>query len=274
MSKDYTFITNLLQTPSYPVLVDWLDFLPYPPKAFICFFGGNTDAETMVRDLCAARGIDLVVAPNDLTENIRHDELPVLRWQFGNVTTPWCIRVSLDTLAYRDDDFDWLSYAIDRIEAEDLVYMSGSTKRYRTDKPTADKGFLLTQRVSLNFVLIRPGDWLKMLDDFLATRDEVKRFNTEGCVEHYCTENNAWGLRLENLPGRRIFHVQEWRPRISMVRDAFRAGRGIEPFMEGYCEDEVKMRLWRRYYMFPKPSLLRRVRISFGGWRRRTFSQG
>ncbi len=265
-------ITNLLQAPSYPVLVDWLDFMPYPPQALVCFCGGNAATKALVRDLCRARGIDFVQPPDDLTEDIRKNELPVLRWQFENVHTSWCIRVSLDTLPYRSDEFDWLSHALDRIEDEELLYMTGSTKRYRADKTAGDDGFLLTQRMSINFVLIRPNDWLKMLDDFVAIQGRFERYNTEGCVEYHCAQNDVWGLRLENLARRRVFHVQEWGERIAMVRDAFRAGRNIAPFMDGYCDDEEPTRPWTRYYMFPRPSVIRRLRIAFGAWRRRIWS--
>src|SRR6056297_2192430 len=222
MSEKYTLVTNFLQTPSYPVLVDWLDFLPYPPRALLCFCGTNRETEKLARDLCAERGIEFVLPPGDLTEDIRKSDLPVIRWHFENTRTPWCLRVALDTIPYFADEADnWLSRAIDMMVANDWLFLTGSTRNYRADRRLDEDGFLLTQRVSVNFFLIRPERWLTIFDAFVAAQPEYKRFFPEGAIERYCADNDVWGLRLENTGTRRVFHVQEWGERIADIRRAF-----------------------------------------------------
>lgn len=267
---DYTLVTNLLQGHSLPVLIDWLDFLPRKPKALICFFGSNTASEKAVADQCAQRGIDFVVAPKEITSDIRKGDALVAKWQFGHTKTPWVMRIALDTLAYSTDPSDWLSPAIEELNTTDKLFLTGSTKIYRTDKPTPSPDLFFTQRVSINFILIQPAQWIEIYDDYIAKTPNPSRFSTEKCLEDYCAENNVWGLRLKNIDQRRIFHVQEWGERISKVRDAFRKGRGIQPFLNGYVEDEGK-HPWNRYFMSPKPPLVRRARIAFGAWRRGVF---
>lgn len=267
MSEPYTLVTNFLQTPSYPVLVDWLDFLPYPPQALLCYCGENRDTEKMARELCAERGIEFVLPPGDLTEDIRKSDLPVIRWHFENTKTPWCMRVALDTIPYRTDEADWLSQAIDIMKSEDRLFLTGSTKPFRADQPAGADGFLLTTRVSLNFFMIRPERWIEIFDAFVAEQPVYKRFFPEGAIEHYSKNNNVLGLRLENTTTRRVFHVQEWDERVAGIRTAFRAGQGIGPFLDGYTDDERYD--WERYFMWPKPPVAKRARIAFGAWRRR-----
>jgi hypothetical protein len=269
MARDFALITNLLQAESYQILCDWLDFMPYPPRTLICFCGANRETEGLVRDLCEARGITLKLPPETLTEDIRKNDQPVIEWQFRNVEEPYCLRVALDTIPLQTGDFDWLSYCMDQMEAQDLLFTTGSTKIYRADKPTARDGFLLTQRVSLNFFLLRPQMWLELAERYTDRKPEFGRFFPEGMLERHCRENGLYGLRLDNRPDLRIFHVQIWDARIDAIRSAFRAGRGIEPFLKGYEDELPKLHAWQRYYMFPKPPLIRRLRIAIGEARRK-----
>lgn len=270
MSHDYTLITNLLQTVSMPVLEDWVDFFDRPPKTIICFFGGNRDSETLLRSFCEDRGIALIVTPEDLTEDIRKHDLPILRWQFAHAPDPYCVRISLDTLPYRDGHDGWFDACIDTMKADDLLFVTGSTRNYRSDQSHPTAGYFRTQRVSFNFFLTRPQVWLSLEKENSHLEEVYGRYHSEGFLEQYCREQGKYGLRLENTPDFRIFHVQAWDERMMKVREAFHAGRGIGPFLKGWEEDQRHP--WTMWYMYPKPSLLKRIRIELGRIRREMFA--
>jgi hypothetical protein len=267
MSHSYAIVTNLLQTVSMQVLVDWVDFFDTPPSSIVCYFGGNRDAETLLQDFCDTRGITLIVAPDDLTEDIRKLDMPVLRWQFANVPEDYCVRVSLDTLPFRNGRDGWFEACIDTMEAEDLVYATGSTRKFRTDQAHPTPGYVLTQRVSFNFIVMRPQRWLELERQYAHLEKVYDRFHCEGFLEDYCRETGRYGLRLENGTDFRIFHVQIWDERMLEVRDNFRAGRGIGPFITGYEDDQLYE--WTMYYMHPKPPLPKRIRIEMGRLRQK-----
>ncbi|WP_097068660.1 hypothetical protein [Rhodobacter maris] len=72
-------------------------------------------------------------------------------------------------------------------------------------------------------------------------------------------------MRLLNRPDWRVFHCQEWGPRLLEVRSAFRAGRKIARYLRGYQEQLPR----GDYYLLPRPPLHRRLRILLGKWRRK-----
>jgi hypothetical protein len=266
MTRDITLITNLLQMPSLPVLVDWIEFLPRPPKTLICYVGGDAEIEAALHGLCDEHGIALILVPTDLTEDIRKSELPVILWQMQNAPEDYVLRVTLDTIPYRTDDADWLSYCIETMEAEHHPFTTGSTRPFRADRPLDRAGFGLTRRVSFNFILMRARFWLDLEARSRHLMEKYDRYYIEGLLEDFCEDTDRWGLRLINIPERRVFHVQVWDSRIDAIRRAFHEGRDLGPHLRGHEDDQNYD--WDRYYMWPKPSWLKRARIHFGKWRR------
>lgn len=269
MQRDYALLTNLITPQSLPVLRDWLDFMPYPPKRLICYCGYNEGNKALLRDLAREVGTTLVIAPDTLTEDIRTSDLPVLEWQFAQVEEEYCLKISLDTIPYQKRDEDWLNPIIDTMEQEGFVFLTGSTRLFRADTPYRDPDLYRTQRISLNFVIMRPEFWL----DLFRTRTDLKqqygRFACEGIVEHHSRENGLYGLRLANTTDRRVFHVQIWDERIDARRAAIRDDAKVAHFLTGYEDDYTYP--WERYFMFPKHPLMRRIRIGLGRMRRQIF---
>lgn len=276
MQRDYAMVTNLMQVESFPVLEDWLDFMPYPPRTLICFCGANEDAKILLRDLAARVGLTLIIAPEELTDDIRKYETKVLEWQFDQVEEDFCLRVTLDTLSYRTTTTDWLNRTIDILERDDLLYATGSTRLFRTDTPHGDMSneephLFLTRRISFNFVIIRPETWLDLYRGHPDPQGAYGRYSIEGVVEHHCRDSGRYGLRLANSPEWRVFHVQVWDERINAIRTAFRDNTKVGRFLNGY--EDGRRHPWEKYFMYPAPSLLRRFRIGAGRLRRQIFSK-
>lgn len=270
MTRPYALATNLLQPLSIRILEDWVDFLGRPPAALHCFCGGNDEAKATAERFCAERGIPLVLTPDEVCEDVRRSEMPVLHWQFDRIEEEYCVLVRLDTFPYREGSEDWLDRCIDVMEAEGLLFATSAARVFRADLPMAQDGCMKTQRLSNNFIVLRPKEWLALEARYSHLKDTYDRFYSEGFLETHCRETGAYGLRLVNRPDWRVFHVQVWDERMWTVRENFRAGKGIAPFLTGYEDDQYYH--WDMYYMFPKPPWLKRMRIELGRLRRAIFS--
>ncbi len=275
MSRDYALVFNLQQAESYNVLTDWLDFLPYPPKTMVAYFRGNAETRGLVEDLAAEVGADLVVVPDDLITDHRNQETDLVDWQFSQVKEPFCIRVNMDTIAYRTTQDDWLTPVFERIERGDVLFATGSTQPFRADRPDEGPGLMRTRRISFNFVALRPETWLNLHRGHPDPKGAWGRYSIEAVVENHCEEADVDGLRMVNTADWRIFHVQVWDARIDTIRAAFREPAKVAEFLQGY-EDERK-KPWERYFMYPEPPKIQQMitkwRVEFGRFRRELFSR-
>lgn len=270
--QPYALATNVMDPLSIGVLEDWLNFLGPQPGSLHCFCGGNEAAKDAVSRLCTTRGIRLILTPDEVCEDVRHDEISILRWQFEHVSEPYCALIHLDTLPYREGDDDWLAESLAAMEENGFLFITGSSRVFRADRARETPSQMATQRISNNFVVLRPREWLALEREYRPIRDRFERYYTEAFIEHHCAEKDVWGLRLVNRPDWRVFHVQVWDTRIWAIREKFRAGQGIDAFLNGYEDDQLY--LWDMYYMHPKPSWLRLMRIKLGRLRREIFAAG
>lgn len=270
MTRPYALATNLLQPLSIRVLEDWVDFMGLPPSTLHCFCGGNGEAKATIEHFCSERGIALVLTPDEVCEDVRASEMPVLTWQFSNVEEEYCVLVRLDAFPYRDGSADWLDRCIEVMEAEGFLFATGSVRAFRADLPMAQDAYMKTQRLSNNFIILRPKEWLSLETQYSQQKETFGRFYSEGFLETHCRNTGSYGLRLVNRPNWRVFHVQVWDERMWTVRENFRAGKDIAPFLNGYEDDQYY--LWDMYYMHPKPPWLKRMRIELGRLRRAIFA--
>ncbi|MGR3504375.1 MAG: hypothetical protein ACU0B7_00715 [Paracoccaceae bacterium] len=269
-SFSVALLTFVLQRHHIIILEDWIDFMKGAVVELVVHLGEDKEIEVGLKKLCEIRGIRLVnlgtVTVFEATENERE----LMQSQFDLVSTERACIVRLDTLPFCIEGVDWLADAIKIQFQSDAVFITGSTLPFRNDRIIASKKFRLTQRISNCFLIIDVDFWRKFQQGRIDSDKKYGRFAVEGAVEDFLEDNNLWGLRLLNSNDVRVFHCQEWGPRLIYVREQFRRGRALHPFLEGFQDDY--MGADARYYMQPNSSFLRKIRISFGAWRRSLFS--
>ncbi|TRW95100.1 hypothetical protein FNJ84_17590 [Paracoccus sp. M683] len=260
-------MTFVLQEHHCLILQDWIEFLDWPVTALIVHVGQQDQIRASLGALCACHDIQLHVLGTTTAAETTTDENPLLAAQFAAVQTDFGCVVRLDNIPFRQPDLNWQDPAWALMQAQGARFLTGTTLPYRADRPLTDAHFALTQRISNGFLMIRPADWLEFQRGTEGSQDRYGRFSSEGAAEDYVAAMDIWGLRLLNSPDIRIFHCHEWGPRLPVIRDAFRKGTGIGRFLKGFQDDYFGANA--RFYMKPRPPLMRRARIFLGHWRRR-----
>lgn len=270
-ASGFSLLTFVLQPAHCVVLRDWMEFFDQPPDRLVVHVGQDPAIADQLRSLASEFGAELVIAgqtdPAQTTEN----ETGLLWQQFDLIGDDLACIVRLDTLPYRQPDLPWQATAMAAMARHGAAFLTGSTLPFRADTTLPETGLMQTQRFSNCFAILPAPVWRKAQQAQQSGADAFGRFGSEAAVELYCAETGAFGLRLLNSPDLRIFHCQEWGPRMAEVRAAFHAGRGIAPFLRGYQDDFMGARA--RFYMERRPPLSRRVRILLGRWKRNLLGQ-
>lgn len=263
-------LTFVLEEHHCVILEDWIAFFDHPIAELVVHLGKDPGIETRVRQLCEAHGIRLHDMGRTTPRETTDSEQQLLEKQFDAVTADLGCVVRLDTIPYRARNVTWQDAALALMKETGACFMTGSTLPYRADRPTARPEFMLTQSISNCFLVIQPEIWRTLQAGTQDSESKYGRFLVEGAAEDYVAENGLWGLRLVNGEDIRIFHCQEWGLRLLRIRDSFRKGYRISPFLRGYQDDYLYENA--RYYMQRREPLLRRARVFLGYWRRRLFN--
>ncbi|MCE8517516.1 hypothetical protein KBY31_12395 [Ruegeria pomeroyi] len=265
-ANGFSLLTFVLQPAHCTILRDWMGFFDQPPDRLVVHVGQDPAIAKDLTDLAGAFGAELVIAgqtnPAETTEN----ETGLLWQQFDLIGDDLACIVRLDTLPYRQSNLPWQAEAMEAMAQHDALFLTGSTLPFRADTPLPGTDLMRTQRFSNCFAILPANVWREAQRAQQSDADTFGRFGSEAAVELYCSETGAFGLRLINRPELRVFHCQEWGPRMELVRAAFQAGRGIAPFLKGYQDDFMGARA--RFYMEKRPPLHRRARILLGRWKR------
>lgn len=265
--QSVALLTFVLQDHHCVILEDWLAFLDHPVTELVVHVGIDPGIVARLQRLCDAHAIRLHNLGSITARETTDDEQRLLASQFGAVTTDFGCVIRLDTLPYRTAGTPWQATTMAMLASTGACFVTGSTLPYRADQLTEDPTVLLTQRLSNCFLLIRPEIWRELQTGTPGSAAKYGRFLVEGAAEDYLAAHGHWGLRLLNRPDLRIFHCQEWGPRLLTVRDRFRAGDRISAYLEGYQDDPPKA--GSHIYLEPRQPILKRIRIFVGYWRRR-----
>jgi hypothetical protein len=266
---DYSLLTIIMHQDHLAVLDDWIDFIAYPPRRLVTV----TSPSASLRDLISAwgsnRNIPVVFSGECDASEIAEYEGKYLRQQFDLVGEDTCIVVRLDTFPARQGHSDWLINSMDRMTKEGAKFITGSTKRYRSDEPTDNPNYLKTRRISNNFLIVEAPVWRALYARGEGFRGEFGRYYAEGIIEKLCAIDNIFGMRIANTNHWRVLHTQAWGSTAPQVREAVKnGGDAILPFLDGYQDDLFGRPLWEQYFMYPKPSRMKLLRITLGRWRR------
>lgn len=247
------------------VLSDWLDFMSWPPAKIVAFVGEDPAIAEELTKICDSRGVNLDVLGVKSGKEFFHSESKSLFEQFEAVSADLALLIKLDTLPFRSARDNWLEEVLTVKEQTGALFISGGTQPYKADDPTSSQEFLKTKRVSNNFLMIAPQDWLR-IHTARGTRENIEdRYATERNLEFHCAETEDFGIRCVNSPDWRVFHTQVWGNDVFALREKFRAGYRVQRFLKGYQDDLYHP--WQAHYLHAAPNALKLARIKFGEFR-------
>jgi hypothetical protein len=259
------------------VLENWLTFLGGRPKQIICSVS-TTNYPPPHSQLQGEGLIDQIAylepcnrTPQDIDPDARLAAIKAAK-------TNWILSVSLDTIPFRKGEENWLDDALSAVEQHKCFGFTGSFNA--PDMQPLGDGYSKTQYFSLNFAIFRRTDWLKIIDTYLGSnldgpliqnlnlKESNFRFRQEAAVVAFLRENQQYMLVRQETPQWTVFHVNVWGKQLRNVRERYLARKNIHPYLNTGMPEKKRFYPWDRYYGYPKPSLLKRMRIWFGKKRR------
>ena len=263
----YNLITTVMDIRHLIILDDWLTFLGVKPQSLVVSVGKSAGTRQALESFSADRNLDLNITAEvelvDLQEGDRQRKLH----QFEAVGEGLCMHVTLDAFPFRTAHTNWLAKVVEAMAETNAFFFTGTTKKYRSDTDTLIPDLFKTKRVSESMLLVNSNKFLDVQRDLDAEASQFGRFGSEGLVELHCQRTGEYGLRRLNSHDWRVFHTQIWDERADAVREAFqKGGKAIDPFMNGYQDDDFHP--WEKYFMHPRPSAIKLARIELGRIRR------
>lgn len=267
--ESVTLMTFVLQKHHCTILEDWINFFDHRVASLIVHTGPDEAITSYLQRLCNTYGIELqhlgITTPQETT----YSEHELLATQFAAVKTDLGCVVRLDTIPFRADGISWQDKAFALMQESNACFLTGTTLPYNADIALSDPDYMLTQRVSNCFLIIKPEIWKTLQVGTEGSPSRYGRFFVEGAAEDYLNQRELWGIRLINQRNIRIFHCHEWSMRLLSIRDDFRKGHKIDSFLTGY-QDNLQGPNARYYMQRPKP-LLKSIRIFLGRWRQKLY---
>lgn len=266
---EFAILTHIMRGEHLAVLDDWVDFFGSSPSRLIAVGPPDPGVQESIQSWGKKRNVPIVLAAACEAKDILPNETKYLNHQFEVAATDLVALIKLDTFPAREGYSDWFSESLYLMRSTGAQFITGSTKPFRADEATVDPDFLLTRRVSNNFLVIEAPVWRRFQKLGSKLNHDFGRYFTEGAIEKICERDGDFGIRRLNSSNWRVFHTQAWGQEATRVRDAVKAGgRVLKPFLEGYQDDLFGRPLWEQYFMYAKPSRLKIWRIAFGRWRK------
>lgn len=266
IDRAFSFLTYALWPEHVDVLRDWLEFFDVLPWRLIVWFGQDPAVEPAVRAVCWDYGIELLSLGDAAPHALQYVVSPYLTRQFRAAGDDLVCLARPDTLPFRRPGVRWQAEALEQMARSGALFLTGATRSYRADRPTADPRFAVTDRVSHNFLMMEAPRWRAVQAGRSGRSVGTDRFAQEAVLERHCAETGDFGLRLLNGEDLRILQTLDWTPGIGRTRRSFRAGRGVAPYIHGFEDDYED--LGSRFYMYRQYSLMTRMRIELGRMRR------
>jgi hypothetical protein len=199
------------------------------------------------------------------------------------VETEYVLLIKLDTLPFRRGFENWLAEDLALIERHGLFGATGGF--LIPDLTRLNATHSLAPKYSNNFSLFRKDDWLSVIRRWLSDgsagafnqdpryQGDNVRYGLEVAIESYLSEAGKHMLIRHESSNWSVFHVNVWGERLRAVREQYLTRKGIGPFLNtGRPVTRPLAHPWQVYYLHPRPSRLRLLRIWLGEQRRKMFS--
>ena len=193
------------------------------------------------------------------------------------VQTEFCLFVKLDVLPFRNGNDHWVDESIAKLISNGAFAFTGSERWPKTEFIDANYG--KTHRISLNFAVYRPKQYLEIVEKsnprFVKLARECKttfedRFSLESSVEQWLESNGGFNLVRSEDANWSVFHIHQFDEALARIRGRYRDRIGINAFLnriDPNRKEPWEYHPWDRYYGMPRPGFLRRVRIRLGALR-------
>jgi hypothetical protein len=265
----YSLLTKVLDSRHVLILQDWLEFMTEAPVDMAIYIREDPEIRRRIDQLASASGVPWTALAAQPADDLWNDETTVLRRLAQDTRGDYLLMVNLDTLPFRDGPAEehWLQEIFARLREGNFAFLTGDGVRFRDDQEQAP-GFFRTRHFSNNFGLIERAFWYAAMDRHPPTSkgEAARRFHSEWAIGDELRRHDRFGLRRLDGWSWRVFHVQQWDERLFATRALFRRGVGIAPFLNRFYEDYRHP--WQWHFNYPVPSLLKRLRIRLGAWRR------
>jgi len=258
-------LTNVLDIQHIPILEDWINFCNGSINELVVLTSKDRKILEVLKEICFRENITLkwvgyAAAGKDW------DEDGYLRSQLDTTHCDYALMVKLDTIPFRSGHKNWFLDSISLMLKKNAFFITGTTQPYRADRSINDR-YMTTQRVSNNFLIIRPSDWLSLQEKYTEETKNRGRFAAEARLEIHCKQTDLYGIRILNSNNWRIFHTQLWDERLLIARQKFKEGIDISKYMKGFQDNMSDP--WKSYYMHPVPSMAFRIRLNIQRFLRR-----
>jgi hypothetical protein len=262
------------------VLDDWLQFLGGRPRQIIFAVSPVIGAPAIYDELLQEGKIDRIIGVEPKGRSSEEIEPEAIHLAINAAPTEWVLMVKLDTLCYRSGRSDWLAEAMELVQRQGLFGMTGSGPP-DPEQRRLNGDYCVTQKFSNNFSLFRRADWLSVVDTVvdqatgmnLAESPQFagkgRRYLNEHLIEeHLKKTGNKMLMRFESLDWS-ISHVNVWGETLRQVRESYIQRKGVKPFLNrGPRVKTIPLHPWDKYYGYPRPPVLKLLRILVGRWRR------
>jgi hypothetical protein len=194
------------------------------------------------------------------------------------VRNEFCLFVKLDVLPFRKGNDHWVDEGIAKVNSTKAFALTGSDRWPKTQAIDARYG--TTHRISLNFALYRPKQYLEIVEtsnpEFVKKARDCKvefkdRFSLESSVEEWLESSGGFNLVRHEDHDWSVFHIHQFDDALSRIREKYRKRIGLDPFLNRIDPDRKEpweYHPWERHYGTPRPNLIKRLRIRIGKWRK------
>ncbi|MCP9861488.1 hypothetical protein [Cyanobium sp. Cruz-8H5] len=262
------------------VLDDWHAFLGRPSLPWVVSTLGNWKDNFSEAELTSCVETATLIRGESSKLPV-HAIGPAMVYQtIKSIRTPWAVLVKLDTLPYSVVRAEgWIDRLVEDVERHGYWGATGSFRPI--DVRLGKCNAFVTQCFSENFSVFRPSEWLKAVESEggdLVSRmatgqlEPGDRFGTERAVDNYMRKQGLFLRFVSDTPDRSMFHINQWGERLLALRERYLRREGVEPYLNLAVPERGgpgEIHPWDRYYGYPKPALLKRLRIWAGVHRRR-----
>jgi hypothetical protein len=257
------------------VLGDWFSFLGGKPGQVIFAVSPCADPPPVYEELRLDGLIDQIIYLEPNGRSIYELDAEGIRVAIEAANTDWILLAKLDTLPFREGHESWLDNAIQAIQHFNCLGLTGAGSAYY-DVQKAEKPYSKIQKFSNNFSIIKRKDWLNIQDTYIGRNFDgplmqdakfsgaMIRVANEEAIETFLRDNQCYMLvRWQTLPWS-VFHVNVWGENLRQIRELYIARKNVKPYLfTGKPHDQSsRTRPWIRYYGYPKPSWIYRLRYS------------